>query len=755
MSAKTTSKCEPLSGRSQSKSAAYAQLPLASPAVVTAGPVTQASQEFSAIYRNNAKPEVITTIHADIDTYHKAFNQTVEMNGSNKCLGYREYDYVNKKSSNSFTSYTYDEVNVRKRNLGAGMIRSLMKNPFKLNTDAHNKIRNHLHDWNSYGVSETGRENKDCQIEKSTSFIVSIFSANRHEWILTDLACSAYSITNTALYDTLGADVTKYILELTNTPMVVCSKDKIKVLLDLKREFPKELENMISIVSMDPLASFDPQLIKQAYDMNVLVEDLASVENLGKHNPLDELPPSADALYTISFTSGTTGSRPKGAMLTHANAIAAITMLAASEPSAGRTGNSAFIFLPLTHIYERETSGFALIGGYYLGFPQLTVDMAKPDPFTNLVEDLRIFKPTYFSIVPRILTRIEALIKSTIKQLDERSQNTVNNIIDWKIKEHAKYDGLNGFNQEYDNFGPYKDLRALIGFDNLVWTQTASAPVASSTIIYLKAALNIGIRQLYGLTECFGAHTNSDPYEANASSVGPCGIASEVKLRNVSEMGYEIKDMKGELMIGGPQIFKGYYYNQQETDKVFAEDGWFYTGDIARIDEKGRVYIIDRVKNFFKLAQGEYISPEKIENKYLSSNPLLSQCYVHGDSVKSYLIAVVGIEPAKGIQFLNEECGYNLLDMSDHDVLATLNEVKNKTKVLEHLNKNVGKQLLGFEKIHNIHIEVNPLTVERNVVTPTLKLKRGIASKFFGNVFHKLYEIEQSLLIDRKIQSKL
>lgn len=745
----------PLCGREQTKLQAFAQLPLPSPAIVTASPVTKPTNEFSSVYRNNAKPDVISTIHADIDTYHKAFNVSVEMNGTNKCFGHREYDYVNKKSSNYFKSYTYQEVNVRKKHLGAGIIQSLLKNPYKLNTDAHNKIRNHLNDWNTYGIPQTGRENKDFQIEKSCSFIVSIFSANRYEWMLTDLACSAYSITNTALYDTLGADVTKYILELTNTPMVVCSKDKIKLLLDLKREFPQELQNMISIVTMDPLSSVDPSIIDEAKRMNCVIQDLNDIESLGKQNPLDELPPSPDALYTISFTSGTTGARPKGAMLTHRNAISAITMLAASEPQAGNSGNSAFIFLPLTHIYERQTSGFALVGGYYLGFPQLTIDMVKPDAFANLIDDLRIFKPTYFSIVPRILTRIEALIKNRIRQLDERSQNTINKIIDWKTKEHAKFDGSNGFNHEYDNFGPYKELRQLIGFDNLVWTQTASAPVATSTITYLKAALNIGIRQLYGLTETFGAHTNSDPYEANASSCGPCGIATEVKLRNVSEMGYEIKDLKGELMISGPQVFKGYYYNEPETLKVFSEDGWFYTGDIARIDDHGRLYIIDRVKNFFKLAQGEYISPEKIENRYLSSNPLISQCYVHGDSVKSYLIGVVGIEPGKGIQFLNEECGYNILDMSDHEVLRVLNEVRNKKKILQHLNKNVGNQLLGFEKLHNIHIEINPLTVERNVVTPTMKLKRGIASKFFSQPFHKLYEIEQSLLIDKSIQSKL
>jgi long-chain acyl-CoA synthetase len=749
MSTKYTSPCEPLFGNDQSKQAALSRLPFLGPSIISASPIAPPEGEFSSVYRNAATPKLVSTIHSDIDTYHKGFSTAVELYGKNKCLGYRPYDYDAKRSKNYFESLTYSEVDSRKRDLGAGILRHLISHPFKLDTEAHNKISSHLQNWSTYGLPESGRKNVDYAIEKSCSFIVSIFSANRYEWILTDLACGAYSITNTALYDTLGPDVTKYILELTNSPMVVCSKDKIGVLLELKRKFPQELKNMISIVTMDPINVIDRSYIAQASLLNVTVNDLNQIEALGRSQPINELPPSPDTLYTISFTSGTTGSRPKGAMLSQANAIAAISMLAASEPSAGDTGASAFIFLPLTHIYERQTSGFALTGGYYLGFPQLTVDDPKPDAFNNLLDDLRIFKPTYFSIVPRILTRLEALVKNTIKQMDEDSQAKVNNIIDWKVNQQSQYDGATGFNEEMDNYEPYKRLRELVGFDNLKWTQTASAPVAPSTIIYLKASLNIGLRQLYGLTETFGAHTNSDPYDAKATSCGPGGVTTEVKLRSVPEMGYNIKDNKGELLAGGSQIFKGYYYNKEETDKVFTEDGWFYSGDIARIDEDGRVYIIDRVKNFFKLAQGEYISPEKIENKYLSSNPLLSQCYVHGNSVKSYLVGVVGIDPEKGLNFLNTECGQKL-NMKDADILQEMNRVENKRKILQYLNKNVGKHLSGYEKLHNIHIEANPLTVERNVVTPTLKLKRGIASKFFGDVFHHLYETEQSLITEAK-----
>ncbi|KAK6459565.1 long-chain-fatty-acid--CoA ligase [Scheffersomyces xylosifermentans] len=714
-----------------------------------------ADGQYSAIYRNKALPDRnVETLHPDLDTYHKFFNNSVELFGDKPCLGQRPYDYKTRKSANYFKSYTYNEVNQKKRNLGAGLLYSLQQNPYKDSTvEAHRKIDDHIRDWRSYGIPNLATDNQNEVIEKSVSFIISIFSANRYEWILTDLACGAYSITNTALYDTLGPDVTKYILELTRSPLVVCSHDKIAGILELKDEFPEQLKAVISLVSMDPYDTIDESLLKKAKALNVEIHDFDQIQSLGASHPLDELPPSADALYTVSFTSGTTGSRPKGAMLSQRNAACAVSFLISSEPQSGER-DKAFIFLPLTHIYERETSGFALCTGYYLGFPQLVMDNVKVDVFQNLIDDLRIFKPTYFSIVPRILTKMEALVKNLIKDMDKKDANEVNKIIDFKLKEHKRYDGSQGTDFYHDNYAPYKQLREYMGMDELKWMQTASAPVAPTTLVYLKASLNVGLRQLYGLTECFGAITCTDAYEANPGSCGSIGITGEVRLRNVSEMGYSIDENKGELLLRGPQVFKGYFHNYEETNKCFNEDGWFHTGDIARLDEtNGRIHIIDRVKNFFKMQQGEYISPEKIENRYLSSNPIISQLYVHGNSLKSYLVGIVGVDFEKGLKFLNEECGYNRIDMTSEEMLQEINTVQVKKKFLDLINKNVGDKLNGYEKLHNIHLEINPLTVERDVVTPTFKIRRGPASKFFGDVFHRLYELEQSLL--QRVNAKL
>ncbi|CAX43090.1 long-chain-fatty-acyl-CoA synthetase, putative [Candida dubliniensis CD36] len=718
-------------------------------------PDANSDTNYSRVFRNKATASrLIQNIHPDLDTHPKLFNNAADMFGDRPCLGKRPYDYKNKTSAPRFDYFTYSEVKTKKNNIGAGFIRSLLQNPFlDSHLESHRKVVNHLRDWPTYGIQKSGRDNQDFEIEKSTSFILTIFAVNRLEWVLTDLACSSYSITNTALYDTLGPDVSQYILGLTESPIVVTTNDKIPVLLDLKRNYPKQTSSLISIVSMDPIDLVSQEWFDQAAKFNVTIQDLNQIEALGLNNPIHELPPNKDALFTISFTSGTTGSKPKGVMISQAGAAAYITSLTCIKPHAAAVGEKAFIFLPLTHLYERQTSAFAWSTGYYLGFPQLTLGQENINPFSNMLEDLRIFKPTYMSIVPRLLTRLEALIKSKIKELSPAEQDKVNQIIEYKIKEQGKRDGAKGLNAALDQYAPYKFLRELVGYDNIKWVQTASAPIAPSTLVYLKASLNMGIRQQYGLTESGAAITSTDDYEAQAGTCGPILPTGQLKLRSVRDMGYSIDNLEGEVMLQGPQMFKGYYYNKEETDNSINEDGWFHSGDIARIDPKtGRVSIIDRVKNFFKMQQGEYVSPERIENRYLSSNPQITQLYVHGNSLQTYLVGIVGVEYEKGLKFLNEEFGFNKIDISEHELLQDLNKIEIKSKFLEKMNHNVRGKLNGFEILHNIHIEINPLTVEREVVTPTFKLRRPVASKFFADVFHRLYEIEQSLLHQAKLR---
>lgn len=734
------------------------QLPLPGTDVYDSVTVSAGTDEFTPTFRNKAHPQgIIDCAHESLNTHHRLFNNAAVLFKDRPCLGFRPYDYKSTSLHPEFVSFTYGEVNLRKQLIGSGILAVLKNNKYKdLSLISHQKFENHIERYHQYG-KETP---KSMLREDNCSFIVSIFSANRPEWILTDLACSSYSITNTALYDTLGAGVSQYILELTNSPIVVCSRDKISLLAEMKRQSPDSLANLITIVSMDMLHEHDDHnLFEACIESKLELYDLAQIEEIGMNNLILELPPSPETMYTISFTSGTTGSKPKGVMLTQRNAAAAITFLASLEPKFDSPQGRAFIFLPLTHIYERQTSAFALANGYYLGFPQLTVGFRKlPNTFDLLIDDLKLFKPHYFSIVPRILTKLEGFIKQYLETTADKL--VINRIIDYKLEKQTELDGAKGDHLVYDKYLPYTKLRSLVGFDNLIWTQTASAPVAPSTLQYLKASLNIGIRQLYGLTEVFGAVTTTQPFDSDPGNCGSIGVSGEMKLRSVSDMGYSINDPTkspiGEVMLRGAQTFVGYYHNKEETDKALELDGWFHTGDIGMIATQGktahgRLYIVDRVKNFFKLSQGEYISPEKIENRYLSSNPILQQLYVHGDSLQSFVVGVCGVSYDDGVDFL-ADCGCNSRKMNHQEMLAEMNSIPNKMKFIKMLNENV-KDLNGFEKLQNVHIDINPLTVERNVVTPTFKIKRGVASKFFAPVFEVLYEKEKSLV--QRVKAKL
>lgn len=289
-------------------------------------------------------------------------------------------------------------------------------------------------------------------------------------------------------------------------------------------------------------------------------------------------------------------------------------------------------------------------------------------------------------------------------------------------------------------------LKKKIGFDNVITMTTGSAPIAPETIKFLKAAVNVGFAQGYGLSESFAGVMASSKYETESTSCGAISVTTEMKIRDIPEMGYSAHDKegaRGELLLRGPQIFKEYYKNPEETAKAVDEDGWFYTGDVACIDSEGKVKIIDRVKNFFKLAQGEYVSPEKIEGLYLSQFPYIAQLFVHGDSLQTFLVGVVGLDPTTIGTYIKKRFKDEIVNQAD--IIEFFKSPRNRKVLLDDMNKSIGKHLQGFEKLHNIDISFEPLTVERNVITPTMKIRRPIAANYFKQEIENMYN-EGSLI---------
>lgn len=697
-------------------------------------PIPNTKQDgFSPIYRNAkyAASGVKSTIHPSINTLYASFLSAVDNFANEPCLGYRP-----KLADGTVGPYefeTFSQISKRKNDFGAGLFFILQNNPFKTDAPFHQKIDNHL-------------------VTGDDQFIVSIFSANKKEWLIADLACTLYSLNSTALYDTLGKDTSKYILALTESPVLICTKDKIEGITALKKEFPEELAPLILLVSIEDLdvvgSPSDRALTENAKAAGLTVFDFKQVEKLGEIYPQPAIIPKPETTYTISFTSGTSGANPKGVVLTHANAAAAIAFAATVCPVVKNARN--YSFLPLAHIYERCVTGFALYSGSALGFPQ------GPSPLT-LLDDLKALKPNYFNMVPRVYSKIEAALKAQTINNEEKPwlASIFKKAIDAKIELQSAHDGADGKHLFYDPL--LNLLKKKIGLENCKFATSGSAPIAPKSVKFLKAALNMGLGQGYGLTETFAGVCVSPQYEANPGPCGAIAATTEMRLREIPEMNYYSTDKggpRGELLLRGPQVFKEYFKNPEETEKAFDKDGWFYTGDIAKIDEiTGRISIVDRVKNFFKLAQGEYITPERIETTYLTTNPIVAQIYAHGDSLQTYLVGIIGIDPVLGRSWLVKNAGVDASEIEDDKAfLKKINERENKTKFLLSINANAAELLHGFERINNVLIDIEPLTIEKNVITPTLKIKRPIAKKFFEEEFKQLYS-EGSLT--KKEESKL
>ncbi|KAG7191343.1 uncharacterized protein KQ657_003548 [Scheffersomyces spartinae] len=680
----------------------------------------------SPIYRNIlSQDQLLDKPHTSLDTLYALFENAVKIHRHSPAFGKRSL----LEDGTSFGPYeweSYDTIHKRRLNFGSGLLFALTHNQYR--NAQHSIIDDHLRN-------------------PSSELIVTLFSHNRPEWVIADLATVAYSVTNTALYDTLGPSTSKYILQLTKSPVVVCSKEKLAKLIELKREHLQDLSQLICLVSMDPLNqndSGDLTLINAAREMDIALYDFEQVEKLGEINPVAPIVPKPETIYTISFTSGTTGSVPKGVILSNANAVSAVTFILSKislpyEPT-------VYCFLPLAHIYERATVLFGLSLGAQIGFPQ----SGSP---ASLMDDIKHLRPHILSLVPRVFTKLEAALKQITIYNDGNPvlKNLFGRAYAVKRDLQSQGDNCAGHHWFYDRICGL--LRKKLGFDRVVSVTTGSAPISPNTIVFLRAILNMGFGQGYGLTETFAGICSSLKYEGEPGSCGAIAINAEIRIRELPNMNYFANDPegpKGELLIRSPSVFSGYYKNEEETAKAFDEDGWFKTGDVAKVDkDTGRIYIIDRVKNFFKLAQGEYITPEKIENTYLARFPYLNQMYIHGDSYQTYLVAIVGVDPVSIVSWIQKTYKKSISDPKE--IVAFLNELDHKKKFLQEMNSVTSKDLAGFEKVHNVELDIEPLTVEKNVITPTLKIKRPLAFKYFESNLKSLYEEGSILRPDQKL----
>lgn len=656
----------------------------------------------SAVYRHwrFANGPVLQTLDPAVRTAHEIFESSLKKYPNNRCLGERSYDGVT-KTWGGFTWQTYKQVGERRRNFGVGIL------------ELHKQL----------GITD----------EK---FGVGLWCQNRPEWQITDLGCMSQSLFTVSIYDTLGPDTTEFIINHASLVCVVTSLPHIPTLLKLAPRLP----TLKMIICLDPLENNDKPGYSKSALLNTIAKDLGisihyigDVEALGANSPIPMKAPRPDDIITINYTSGTTGN-PKGVVLTHANAVAAAST--GRLVSNGKPTDVMISYLPLAHIYERVTEHGVFFCGSAVGYFRGDI--------LGLVEDMKLLKPTGFISVPRLYNRFGGAIRAQALEAEGLKGTFGRHVISKKLanlrlpegqrtQKHALYDRI---------YTP--KLRGAFGLERARSMVSGSAPLDPTLHELLRAAFGNDIKQGYGLTETYAIATAQESDDLTTGNCGGLVPASEACLLSVPDMEYMVTDKpnpRGELLLRGTSLFREYFRNEAETKKAMTEDGWFRTGDIAEIDSRGRFKIVDRVKNVLKLAQGEYVSPERLENVYLANTGLLSQGFVHGDSTQAFLVSVFGVDPVQFAPFASAVLKKSIDPTDLVAVRAAAEDERVKKAVLAELDR-IGKQskFNNYERVRKVHLDIEPFTIENELLTPTLKLKRPQTAKKFRQHIDRMYE---------------
>lgn len=263
---------------------------------------------------------------------------------------------------------------------------------------------------------------------------------------------------------------------------------------------------------------------------------------------------------------------------------------------------------------------------------------------------------------------------------------------------------------------------------------TGSAPISENVLRFARAALGCIVVEGYGQTECVAACTLAVEADCDYGHVGIPTPCNAIKLVDVPELGYFAKDQAGEVCIRGYNVFKGYYKNEELTKEVLQEDGWLHTGDIGKWTSTGTLKIVDRKKHIFKLAQGEYVAPEHIENVYARSK-YVAQSFVYGESLKTSIIAVV--VPDFEVLYGSIAERLNMLDVSHEDLCKNSSIKEAIFEDMISIGKKAG--LYSFQQVKDIYLCSEPFSVENGLLTPTLKSKRPELKKRFASLIERMY----------------
>ncbi|MDX1468556.1 MAG: long-chain fatty acid--CoA ligase [Acidimicrobiia bacterium] len=534
---------------------------------------------------------------------------------------------------------------------------------------------------------------------------VAIMASNRPEHVIADYGVVHAGASPITIYSTLAATQIQYIADN--------SRATVAILEDLEfmkrwEEIRSELPNLRYVVLMSGAENYDTA------DWVLSWEEL--IEKGRKHLEGD---PDAvgrssraitpDTLATLIYTSGTTGT-PKGVMISQRNVVWTLESLRRAEDL--ELGMRMVSYLPLAHIAERLATHY--LGTYLAGQVWYCPNLA------SVLEYIQEAKPNLFVGVPRVYEKFHARLMARFAEASGVKKVLLDRALAVNTKRvEAEESGRSGpaLAGVLDKIVLSK-VREGLGMDEVKVAVTAAAPITPDLLRFFHV-IGVPLYEIYGMSENTGPATATLPGENKFGSVGKPLPGVEVAVEE-----------DGELKIRGGIVTEGYYKLDEATREAFDGDGWLHTGDLARIDEDGFVWIVGRKKEIIITAAGKNIAPAKLET-LLGNHPLISKACMIGDQRK-FLSMVIALDAEEAPAWAEA----NGIEYQDLPHFSRLPEVQDEiARAVNEANEHVSR----VEQVKKWIIVPDEWTPDSGELTPSLKLKRRVVHDRYADQIDLMY----------------
>lgn len=539
---------------------------------------------------------------------------------------------------------------------------------------------------------------------------VAIFANNSIHWAIADLAILHTRAITVPIYATNTPAQAAFILNDADAEILfVGGQAQMNAAIELRSCCPQ----LKYIIALDE--TIDLQACEIAYHLSAFCQLVSNNHTLTFQlssifqQRIEER--QLDDLFTIIYTSGTTGE-PKGVMLDYSNMAAQLYLhdrrLSVNEQ------DISLSFLPLSHVFERAWSFYAMHAGAQNVYLKDTREVR---------EAMAAVKPTLMCAVPRFYEKIFSAIKEKVSQAPIHRRALFNAAI-WcgerKFWAESKGKSLNPVMRKLHGLA---DKLVLSKLRNILGGRVRFLPAAGAklddNIILFFLSIGVNIKYGYGMTESCATISCWADNDFCFGSIGTTLDLIDVRIGN-----------DNEIQVRGPTIMRGYFNRPEETKTAFTEDGWLKTGDAGALDENGNLFITERIKDLMKTSNGKYIAPQMIEGA-LGQDRFIEQIAIIADARK-YVSALI----VPCFETLEEYA--KSINLKYHDRL----ELLKNSQIVEMFEKRVAhmqKELARFEQVKKFTLLPQAFSMELGELTPTLKLRRSIIQQRYRTEIDAMY----------------